>query len=130
MIPYYDIKLFSASELDLMICGIPDIDVVDLRANTHFNYPYNDHHPVIEMFFNAISKCNREDLAKFLLFVTGSSQVPINGFKEYSDKGKPFTISPGGEKERFCVAHTCFNTLDLLYYDSEEDLNKKTCEYF
>ncbi|KAK8892637.1 hypothetical protein M9Y10_029876 [Tritrichomonas musculus] len=125
LIPYKDIKVFSPSELDLLICGIPDIDVEDLRANTSFSGPYHNHHPIIEMFFSAISKWNREDLAKFLLFVTGSSQVPVKGFKEYAEKGKPFTISPGGEKERFCVAHTCFNTLDLPYYESEEELNRK-----
>lgn len=125
LIPHEKIKLFSPSELDLMICGIPDINIEDLRRNMSYNRPYHNNHPVINMFFSAISKWNRDDLAKFLLFVTGSSQVPIGGFKEYCDKGKPITISGGGVKERLCVAHTCFNTLDLPLYESEEELNRK-----
>ena len=125
LIPHEKIKLFSPSELDLMICGIPDVDIDDLRRNTEYTFPYNNDHPLINMFFNVISEWSRDDLAKFLLFVTGSSQVPLNGFKEYKDKGKAITISPGGEKERLCVAHTCFNTLDLPLYESEEELNRK-----
>lgn len=125
LIPHEDIRIFSPNELDLIICGIPEIDINDLRENTVYTEPYDDEHPVIEMFFSAISKWDPDNLAKFLLFLTGSSQVPINGFKDYSDKGKPITIGPGGDRSRFCVAHTCFNQLDLPEYENENELNDK-----
>lgn len=60
-----------------------------------------------------------------MLFLTGSSQVPLSGFKYFRDIGKPITISPGGNKERLCVAHTCFNTLDLPEYETEDEMNEK-----
>ena len=59
------------------------------------------------------------------MFITGSSQVPANGFRHYKDIGNPITIQPGGGKERLPVAHTCFNTIDLPEYETEEELNQK-----
>lgn len=120
-----EIKMFSPNELDLLICGIPDIDVNDLEENTCYVEPYNHDHPVVKMFFNVISNWDPQKLAKFLLFLTGSSQVPVNGFKYYKDKEKPITLAPGGDRNRLCVAHTCFNTLDLPQYETEEELNNK-----
>ncbi|KAK8847083.1 hypothetical protein M9Y10_019661 [Tritrichomonas musculus] len=125
LISHEDISIFSPSELDLLICGIPEINIDDFRRNTVFRYPYNEKHPVIVRFFDVISKWNNENLAKFLLFLTGSSQVPVRGFKDYADRDKPITISYGGDKTRLCVAHTCFNTLDLPEYEDEFEMNEK-----
>lgn len=125
LIPHEEIKMFSPSELDLLICGIPNIDVNDLMMHTSYSYPYNKDHPVVQMFFKVISNWSNEYLGKFLLFLTGSSQMPVIGFKYYCDIGKPITLSHVSDKERLCVAHTCFNTLDLPEYDSEEIMNRK-----
>ena len=125
LIPHDEICFFSPSELDLLICGIPIIDVDDFIQNIYIQSPYNKDHPVIKLFFGVISKWDNDKLAKFLLFLTGSSQVPISGFKDFRDKGKQITIAPGGDRSRFCVAHTCNNTLDLPEYESEEEMNEK-----
>lgn len=125
LIPHDEIKFFSPSELDLLICGIPEIDVNDLKKNTRYDDPYNPEHPVIKMFFNVISKWKPNDLAMLLLFFTGSSQVPVNGFRDYAERGNPITLAYGGDHNRLCAAHTCFNTLDLPEYQSEEELNTK-----
>ena len=127
--------MFSPSELDLMICGNPIIDINDMRNNTKFLYPYHNDHPVINMFFNVLSKWNSENLAKFLFFLTGSSQVPVNGFKAYVDMDKQIKIDHKYDKNSLCVAHTCFNKLELPEYDNEDIMNSKLlraideCEY-
>lgn len=54
------------------------------------------------------------------MFLTGSSQIPVNGFKE-----KNIKIAPGGDKNRLCVAHTCVKTLDLPQYETEDKMNSK-----
>lgn len=119
------IQLFSPSELDLMICGIPRIDLKDMKKFTSYNYPYNNEHPVIKMFFKVLTKWSHENLAKLLLFITGSSQVPVNGFRDFLNLGNPICIAPGGGKDRLPVAHTCSNMLCLPYYDNENDMNNK-----
>ncbi|KAK8847903.1 hypothetical protein M9Y10_018951 [Tritrichomonas musculus] len=123
-----DIRFFAPNELDLLICGIPEIDVQDLRENTEYLYPYNKNHPVIKLFFKAIEKWSNEQLAKLIMFFTGSSQVPINGFAEYKKNGKPIQIGPGGDKNRLCTAHTCFNQLCLPEYETENELNYKLAQ--
>lgn len=125
IIPPEEIKIFSASELDLLICGIPTIDIDDLKKSIVYELPYNENHPVILLFFEVISKWDNESLAKFLQFLTGSSQVPIGGFKTFKDRGKPIKIMSGGNKERLPVAHTCFNLLALPDYDNGDDMNNK-----
>ena len=125
LIPLEEIRRFSPNELDLLICGVPEIDVKDLQKNTEYQKPYSANHPVIKFFFQAISKWDNENLAKLLLFITGSSQVPTNGFKAFKDMNQPITIAPGGSKDRLPAAHTCYYTLDLPEYDSEEELNHK-----
>lgn len=126
LIDYDDIKIFSPKELDLLICGVPEINVKDFIENTSIEYPYDNNSPVIKFFFEAISKWENEKLAKLLLFMTGSSRVPSNGFKEFCEMtGSPLKISSGGDKNRIPQSHTCFNTICLPKYESEEELNEK-----
>lgn len=126
LIDYDDIKMFTPKELDLLICGIPEINPRDFIEHTRIDHPYNSDSPVIKYFFDAISKWENEKLAKLLLFMTGSSRVPSNGFKEFCEMtGSPLKISFGGDKSRIPQSHTCFNTIDLPQYESEEELNEK-----
>ena len=121
-----EIRFFSANELDLLICGVPDIDAVDFMNHCVFEHPYTAETPVIKMFFNVIKKWDNENLAKLLLFMTGSSRIPANGFKEFCEMtGFPLRIACSGDEQNLPQAHTCFNTIDLPPYRSEKELNDK-----
>ena len=123
------ISIFTPRELELMISGLPDIDIDDLKKNTE----YTGWRPVdkeIGWFWKIMYALSRDEKAKFLQFVTGSSKVPLAGFSELQGmRGtKKFTInkdSSGGSKGALMSAHTCFNTLDLPVYQSEEELREK-----
>ena len=125
LIPREEIRMFKPDELNLLICGIPEIDIEDLRANICYMHPYNSMHKTIVFFFNVISRWSMENKAKLLMFITGTSQVPIGGFKALHDSGSPISIEYGGKSDRLPVAHTCTNTLDLPLYESEEELERK-----
>ena len=125
VIPHEDIRSFTPNELDLLICGVPEIDVEDMRRNCHYAHPYSENHPVVKTFFAVISKWNNESLAKLLLFMTGSSQVPIEGFRYFAMIDQPITIAPGGERGRLPVAHTCMNTIDVPEYTNVDELDAK-----
>jgi hypothetical protein len=77
------------------------------------------------MFFGVIQGWGSERLAKLMLFINGSSQVPVNGFTMLSNMRRPVTIAPGGDRDRLPAAHTCTNTLDLPTYESPDELNAK-----
>jgi hypothetical protein len=125
LIPREEIAFLEPSELDLLICGVPEVSVPDLRANCHFAPPYHGSHPVISALFNILGRWDSEKLAKFLIFVTGSSQVPLGGFATLRQAGSPITIQPGGMRGWLPCAHTCLNTLDLPEYEDEDDMQNK-----
>lgn len=74
MIPPELITVFDAQELELVISGLPDIDLDDLRAHTDYHgYKVTD--PVINFFWSVLRSFNKEEKALFLQFVTGTSKV-------------------------------------------------------
>ena len=85
LIPHDEIRFFTPNELDLLICGIPEIDVNDLIQHIEFEHPYNNETPVVKFFISAISKWDNEELAKLLMFMTGSSKLGVNGFREFCE---------------------------------------------
>ncbi|GKT90812.1 E3 ubiquitin-protein ligase hulA [Colletotrichum tofieldiae] len=65
--------------------------------------------------------------SRLLQFATGTSRIPVNGFKDLqgSDGPRRFTIEKAGEINNLPKAHTCFNRLDLPPYKSLEMLQQK-----
>lgn len=60
--------------------------------------------------------------------MTGSSRVPVNGFGEFCRlSGHPLKIQAGGDINRLPQSHTCFNTIDLPSYESEEVFILRNC---
>jgi len=122
------ISIFSAKELELLISGMPDIDIHDLKKNTEYN-GYRPADKEIGWFWNIMFSLKRSDKAAFLQFVTGSSKVPLSGFSELSGmRGvQKFSINKAasGPAGALMSAHTCFNALDLPVYKSEEEMKEK-----
>ena len=57
----------------------------DFKLNCRLTGGFYKESKTVKMFFNVISKWDRESLAKLLMFITGSSQVPIGGFRSFSE---------------------------------------------
>ena len=72
--------MFNDHELELLISGLPEIDVDDLRANTEYT-GYTPAAKQIQWFWELVSALSKEDLALLVQFVTGTSKVPLEGFK-------------------------------------------------
>jgi E3 ubiquitin-protein ligase HUWE1 len=85
------IAIFNDHELELLISGLPEIDVDDLRANTEYS-GYTPSSPVIQYFWEVVRDMDKEDLALLVQFVTGTSKVPLEGFKAL--QVRPFSLSP------------------------------------
>ena len=123
------LKIFTSDQLGLLINGTPFIDIDDWRMNTNYKN-YNDYDNVIVDFWDIISNLSQEELSNFLLFCTGSSRVPIGGFKSLeSNRGQisKFEIVKTeyiAGKKNFLRAHTCFNRLDLPNFPDKNTLNE------
>lgn len=127
LVPLNHIKIFDEGELELLMCGIGIIDVKDWKQNTVYKGDYHPNHIVIQWFWRVVLSFTNEMRSRLLQFVTGTSRVPMNGFKElYGSNGpQPFTIEKWGNLNSFPRAHTCFNRLDLPPYESYQQLRDR-----
>jgi len=127
LVPPELISIFSPTELELLICGLPEVDIEELRMHTEYQQ-YRTTDDVIVWFWDALRSFDREEKALFLQFVTGTSKVPLGGFATLQGmRGtQKFSIHKfSGESFRLPTAHTCFNQLDLPEYGSYEELRAK-----
>ncbi|OAX82309.1 hypothetical protein ACJ72_03338 [Emergomyces africanus] len=127
IIPADLISIFNEQELELLISGLPEIDVDDWKNNSEY-HNYSASSPQIQWFWRAVRSFDKEERAKLLQFVTGTSKVPLNGFKELEGMNgfSKFNIHRDyGNKDRLPSSHTCFNQLDLPEYESYETLRQR-----
>ena len=63
-----------------MIGGLGKIDVDDWKLNTRLKH-CSQETPLVRWFWRAVDEYDEEHRARLLQFVTGSSRVPLQGFK-------------------------------------------------
>lgn len=81
VIPMDLLRVFEPYELEMLIYGVPYIDVKDWRCNTEYKGEFNPHHKVIKWFWEVVETFDQTQLANLLKFSTGSARTPIHGFK-------------------------------------------------
>ncbi|KAF0717850.1 Aste57867_2050 [Aphanomyces stellatus] len=119
IVPPELLLVFDFLELELLVCGLAYIDVHDWKLNTMISSNLQDT-CVHTWFWEIVAALSPADQAKLLQFCTGSSRVPVQGFKgltSYDGNICHFSIcgmayTPGA----YPVAHACFNRLDLPLY--------------
>jgi hypothetical protein len=90
--------------------------VDDWKSNTEY-HNYTPSSQQIQWFWRAVRSFDKEECAKLLQFVTGTSKVPLNGFKELEGMNgvNRFNIHRDyGNKDRLPSSHTCFNRKTIL----------------
>ena len=124
LIPPDLVNVFDERELELLIGGIADIDVEDWKKHTDYR-GYTEQDQVIRNFWtvsdwvlspvdatNLSSQCIRswdaEQKSRLLQFATGTSRIPVNGFKDLqgSDGPRRFTIEKSGSDKALPKSHT------------------------
>lgn len=126
LIPEDLVTVFDERELELLIGGIAEIDIEDWKKHTDYR-GYQESDEVIQWFWKCVSEWDNEQRARLLQFTTGTSRIPVNGFKDLqgSDGPRRFTIEKAGEVEQLPKSHTCFNRVDLPPYADYDSMAKK-----
>lgn len=130
LIPQTLLKAFDERELELVIGGLGTIDLEDWRLNTRLKHCTLETQQVT-WFWKIVEAYSEEMRARLLQFVTGSSRVPLQGFKALQGSTgaagpRLFTLHlVDVDVANLPKAHTCFNRLDLPPYPSEEKMNDK-----
>ena len=138
LLGFYDVlpepllMVFDFQELELLMCGLPEIDMDDWRANTDYSgtFEHTDgNHQVCKWFWQVVTEdLDQEHKARLLQFVTGTSGVPSRGFsvlQGHDGNVRKFTIHGMNSTNVFPRAHTCFNRLDLPNYETKAQLHDK-----
>ncbi|ODV81154.1 HECT-domain-containing protein [Suhomyces tanzawaensis NRRL Y-17324] len=126
LIPQELVNVFDERELELLIGGLAEIDVEDWKKHTDYR-GYQESDQVIQWFWKIIKEWDSEQKARLLQFTTGTSRIPVNGFKDLqgSDGPRRFTIEKAGEANQLPKSHTCFNRVDLPPYIDYDSLKQK-----
>uniref|UniRef100_A0A7N6A1P3 HECT-type E3 ubiquitin transferase n=1 Tax=Anabas testudineus TaxID=64144 RepID=A0A7N6A1P3_ANATE len=130
VIPQHLLKSFDEKELELIVCGLGKIDISDWKSNTRLKHCTPDSN-IVKWFWKAVESFDEERRARLLQFVTGSSRVPLQGFKAlqgtYCAAGpRLFTIHQiDANTNNLPKAHTCFNRIDIPPYESYDKLYDK-----
>lgn len=127
LIPKPMIAIFDSKELELLIAGLPEIDIEDLKNNTEY-HNYTKDSPVIVWLWELLYEFSHEERAEFMQFVTGSSKVPLEGFKALPGMSgvQKFQIHKSFTgPDRLPTAHTCMNQIDLPDYPTKEILRDR-----
>uniref|UniRef100_A0A673YYG1 HECT-type E3 ubiquitin transferase n=1 Tax=Salmo trutta TaxID=8032 RepID=A0A673YYG1_SALTR len=121
------LKAFDEKELELIVCGLGKIDINDWKSNTRLKHCTPDTN-IVKWFWKAVESYDEERRARLLQFVTGSSRVPLQGFKALQGAAGPrlFTIHQiDASSNNLPKAHTCFNRIDIPPYENYDKLYDK-----
>uniref|UniRef100_A0A8C7ZHV4 E3 ubiquitin-protein ligase n=1 Tax=Oryzias sinensis TaxID=183150 RepID=A0A8C7ZHV4_9TELE len=126
VVPLEWLRYFDEKELELMLCGMQEIDLADWQKNTIYRH-YTKNSKQIHWFWQVVKEMDNEKRIRLLQFVTGTCRLPVGGFQELIGSNGPqkFCIDKVGKETWLPRSHTCFNRLDLPPYKSLEQLREK-----
>ncbi|KAG8002901.1 E3 ubiquitin-protein ligase Itchy-like protein [Nibea albiflora] len=128
VLPQQYLQYFDAKELEVMLCGMQEIDLTDWQRNTIYRH-YARSSKQIMWFWQVgfIKEMDNEKRMRLLQFVTGTCRLPVGGFADLMGSNGPqkFCIEKVGKENWLPRSHTCFNRLDLPPYKSYEQLKEK-----
>jgi ankyrin repeat protein len=119
-------SIINEYDLKFLLSGVNEIKIDDWENNTEYD-GYNKEDITIINFWKCVRDFSTEKQKELLFFATGSSQVPVTGFKDLQGSGKiqHFKLKRYGTENDLPVSHTCFNCIDLPPYTSYTRLKQK-----
>jgi hypothetical protein len=122
------ISELTPEELESLLCGKKELDLKEWKKSTEYKGEFSSGHKVIKWFWEILNEMSQKELENLLVFVTGTSRVPIDGFENLRTlRGEParFTLqSIDGGKKPLPQAHTCFNRLEIPVYSKKSELKE------
>ncbi|GAA6056481.1 hypothetical protein JCM3770_007023 [Rhodotorula araucariae] len=126
IVPLNELQVFDEKEFELIVSGVSELDLKDWETHTDYR-GYSKDDQLVRWFWQVIGTWDLEKKARLLQFTTGTSRVPVNGFKDLqgSDGPRRFTLERSGEITQLPKSHTCFNRLEIPPYPNYEMLEQK-----
>uniref|UniRef100_A0A673CKG0 E3 ubiquitin-protein ligase n=1 Tax=Sphaeramia orbicularis TaxID=375764 RepID=A0A673CKG0_9TELE len=122
VVPLEWLRYFDEKELELMLCGMQEIDLSDWQKNTIYRH-YTKNSKQIHWFWQVVKDMDNEKRIRLLQFVTGTCRLPVGGFAELIGSNGPqkFCIDKVGKETWLPRSHTCLEQLrEKLLFAIEE----------
>uniref|UniRef100_A0AAX7UW96 E3 ubiquitin-protein ligase n=1 Tax=Astatotilapia calliptera TaxID=8154 RepID=A0AAX7UW96_ASTCA len=107
VLPQQYLQYFDARELEVMLCGMQEIDLVDWQRNAIYRH-YARTSKQIMWFWQFVKEMDNEKRMRLLQFVTGTCRLPVGGFADLMGSNGPqkFCIEKVGKENWLPRSHT------------------------
>ncbi|RLN67201.1 hypothetical protein BBJ29_006242 [Phytophthora kernoviae] len=134
IMPVSALALLTWSELEKRMCGVAEVDVKLLQANTEYDEGLSVNDEFIQRFWRVMESLESEDKRAFLRFVWARSRLP-QGSAQFHQKFKIQALASSGTDSstagvtpatggwmdsQMPKSHTCFFALQLPRYSSDD----------
>jgi len=125
VVPKRLLSLLTPTELESLVCGSPELDLELLKKHTRYNgCKVNDPH--IRFFWKVLTKFSQAERSMFLRFAWGRSRLPIaSNFTDTMTISGFSTQGGGSDDDYLPKSHTCFFSIELPKYSSEDICRSK-----
>jgi len=122
VVPANMLSLFSWNDLELLVCGNPEIDLTALRKHTVYQH-CTANSTMIKNMWKCLESFTTQERQMFIRFVWGRSRLPLSD----SDWSTNFMVSQlaTANDEKLPISHTCFFSLELPNYSTYKIMRKK-----
>ncbi|XP_076346000.1 putative E3 ubiquitin-protein ligase HECTD4 isoform X3 [Tachypleus tridentatus] len=136
IIPLTLLHLMSPQDIEMRICGVPEIDLEFLKSHTIYHVGLTETDVHVEYFWNALESLSIEELRKFVKFACNQDRIPSTcpckdgqadaaHVPPYPMKIAPPDNRPGSPDSRFIRVETCMFMIKLPQYSSQEVMTEK-----
>eukprot|EP00965_Chrysotila_dentata_P125428 4147061-Pleurochrysis_carterae.AAC.1 len=120
LVPVQALRLFTADEIERMVCGESDWSVAQLKRSADVRMEPSA--PCVTFLWEALESFSRAELELFLRFVWGRSRMPRG---EEHRMIVDHLHTHGDPDERLPTSSTCFFQLHLPAYSRQEVLRAR-----
>jgi len=121
VVPLHTLQLFTWQQVEELVAGKPEIDLEYLKKHTEYR-GYSPTSPVVTYFWKTMEALTQVERSQFIRFVWGRSRLPLKG-RSWPQSFKIQRCSGGDDL--LPVTHTCFFSIELPEYSSEEMCRKR-----
>ena len=120
MVPPRALALFTPEQLEALVTGERDVDLGRLRAATTYRSPFSATHPTMALFWRVLASLTPGERCKYLRFVWGRARLPPPTATATWQHTITCLCAGQGADRKLPLSHTCFCTIDLPAYTTEE----------
>eukprot|EP00903_Cladosiphon_okamuranus_P019656 g18070.t4 len=119
IVPIKVLRLFTAAQLEVAVAGEPEFDIAFWKEHTEYK-GYRPDDDTVEFFWKVIESMSAEDQSGFVRFAWGRSRLPPKAYWRVNMK----LLRSNMSEESLPVSHTCFFSIELPPYTTEERMRK------